>query len=70
MKAGFVSLGLAPRLARTEAAIGDRLPYARHLDDATIETRDGMLLQVIRMTGFPFETTDDPALSSIGGAVL
>ena len=63
MKAGFVSLGLAPRLARTEAAIGDRLPYARHVDDATIETRDGMLLQVIRITGFPFETADDQELN-------
>jgi type IV secretion system protein VirB4 len=63
MKAGFVSLGLAPRLARTEAAIGDRLPYARHLDDATIETRDGMLLQVIKIAGFPFETADDQELN-------
>ena len=49
--------------ARTEAAIGDRLPYARHVDDATIETRDGMLLQVIRITGFPFETADDQELN-------
>ena len=63
MRAGFVSLGLAPRLAKTEAAIGDRLPYARHLDDATIETRDGMLLQVIKIAGFPFETADDQELN-------
>ncbi|HLZ85514.1 MAG TPA: hypothetical protein VKQ54_18270, partial [Caulobacteraceae bacterium] len=44
------------KLASRERAIGDRLPYARHLDEATIQTRDGLLIQVIKLDGFPFET--------------
>lgn len=44
-------------LAR-EARAGARLPYGRHLDDQTIETRDGMLLQVLHLRGLPFETAD------------
>ena len=41
-----------------EAAAGARLPYAGQIDDYTMETRDGMLLQVIRLDGLPFETAD------------
>ena len=41
-----------------EALAGSRLPYARHIDDLTIETRDGLLIQVIRLDGLPFETAD------------
>lgn len=44
--------------ADREVSVGTRLPYARHVDDHTIETRDGMLLQFIRVTGLPFETVD------------
>ncbi|WP_339445082.1 hypothetical protein, partial [Pseudomonas hunanensis] len=39
------------------------LPYARALDDATIELRDGRMMQVIRLTGFPFETADSEELN-------
>src|ERR1700712_1923307 len=45
-----------------EQAAGARLPYARHIDDATIETRDGRLIQVLRLKGFPFETADTEEL--------
>ena len=48
---------------RREVLAGHRLPYARHLDDATIETRDGRLLQFIHLTGFPFETADTEELN-------
>jgi type IV secretion system protein VirB4 len=41
-----------------EALAGSRLPYARHVDDLTIETRDGLLLQFIHLAGLPFETAD------------
>jgi type IV secretion system protein VirB4 len=41
-----------------EASAGARLPYARHIDDYTIETRDGMLMQVIQLAGLSFETAD------------
>lgn len=46
-----------------EQAAGARLPYARHIDDATIETRDGRLLQVLHLKGFPFETADTEELN-------
>ncbi len=48
---------------RREVMAGSRLPYARHVDDATIETRDGRLLQFIHLTGFPFETADTDELN-------
>ncbi len=51
-----------PDAAREQAA-GSRLPYARHVDDATIETRDGRLLQVLQLAGFPFETADTDELN-------
>jgi len=57
----------ATRLAgpdpRREQAAGERLPYARHVDDATVETRDGRLLQVLHLKGYPFETADTDELN-------
>ncbi len=53
----------AERAARREHPAGARLPYGRHVDDATIETRDGMLLQVIHLAGLPFETADTEELN-------
>ena len=50
------------KLAAREKSAGSRLPYARHLDDLTIETRDGMLMQVVHMAGLPFETADSDEL--------
>jgi type IV secretion system protein VirB4 len=46
-----------------ERAAGSRLPYARHVDDTTIETRDGRLLQILYLAGFPFETADTDELN-------
>jgi type IV secretion system protein VirB4 len=59
---------LATRLAdapdpKREKPAGARLPYARHVDDATIETRDGRLMQVLHLRGFPFETADTDELN-------
>ena len=48
---------------RREQAAGGRLPYARHVDDATIETRDGRLMQVLHLSGYPFETADTDELN-------
>ena len=50
---------LAPR----EAAIGDRLPYAGHVDALTLQTRDGRLIQVLKLEGFPAETASDEELN-------
>jgi type IV secretion system protein VirB4 len=52
----------APSFARERSA-GTYLPYARALDDATIALRDGRMMQVIRLTGFPFETADSEELN-------
>ncbi|RIV85645.1 VirB4 family type IV secretion/conjugal transfer ATPase [Aurantiacibacter zhengii] len=51
------------KLAEREAPAGRHLPYARHLDAATIETRDGRLMQTIRIAGFHFETADSEELN-------
>jgi type IV secretion system protein VirB4 len=53
----------ARTLAPNEANIGDRLPYAGHLDDVTIKTRDGLLVQTLHLRGFPFETSSDDELN-------
>lgn len=47
---------------RREARAGDRLPYARHVDDATIALRDGSLMRAIHLSGMAFETEDGVAL--------
>lgn len=65
--------------AQREQAAGKHLPYARHVDDYTIETRDGLLMQVIQVRGLLFETADtdeinyrkqlrDAALQAIGSS--
>ncbi|MGB3846980.1 MAG: VirB4 family type IV secretion/conjugal transfer ATPase [Sphingopyxis sp.] len=46
-----------------EVSAGKHLPYARHADDHTIETRDGLLMQVIRLRGILFETADSDELN-------
>ncbi len=48
---------------KKEQSAGARLPYARHVDDATIETRDGRLMQVLHLRGFAFETADTDELN-------
>ncbi|HEX8380821.1 MAG TPA: VirB4 family type IV secretion/conjugal transfer ATPase [Allosphingosinicella sp.] len=46
------------RAPAKEQPAGKHLPYARHVDDHTIETRDGLLMQVIQLRGLLFETAD------------
>ncbi len=48
--------------AAKETRAGDRLPYARHVDAATIQLRDGALMRMIQVPGLPFETEDGEAL--------
>jgi type IV secretion system protein VirB4 len=52
----------APIWAKEQAA-GSHLPYARHVDDVTLQTRDGLLLQTIRLGGLLFETADTDELN-------
>ena len=46
-----------------EALAGSRLPYGHHVDDLTLETRDGLLLQFIHLDGLAFETADADELN-------
>jgi type IV secretion system protein VirB4 len=63
MRPTYASTNAARRLAPKEAFIGDRLPYAGHLDEVTVRTRDGLLIQVLHLRGFPFETQPDEELN-------
>ena len=53
---------VAPKAAKDKSA-GVHLPYARHLDATTLVTRDGLLLQTIRLGGLLFETADTDELN-------
>ena len=55
--------GAQARLARRERLAGDVLPYARHIDDVTLATRDGQQIQVLHLQGFAFETADTQELN-------
>ena len=52
----------AKKIAREQSA-GVHLPYARHVDDVTLELRDGSLMQTIRLGGLLFETADTDELN-------
>jgi type IV secretion system protein VirB4 len=49
---------------KKEQRAGEKLPYARLLDDKTIVLRDSSLLQCLHLTGAGFETADTEDLSS------
>ncbi len=63
MSGTFLTTGAAKVLAPREAQVGDRLPYAGHVDDVTLRTRDGLLVQTLHLAGFPFETAADEELN-------
>ncbi|MDJ0643826.1 MAG: VirB4 family type IV secretion/conjugal transfer ATPase [Erythrobacter sp.] len=56
-----------PKAMAREAPAGAHLPYARHIDDVTIETRDGLLMQTIKLGGLLFETADSDELNYRSG---
>lgn len=58
-----VSKHKGSRLARREQKAGERLPYARHLDGATLLTRDGAVMQTLHLKGLSFETADTEELN-------
>ena len=47
-----------------EARVGDRLPFARLVDENTLLLRDGSLLTAIQVPGLLFETEDTDALNA------
>ena len=56
-------LGAAAWSAK-EAQAGDRLPYARLVDERTILLRDGSLMSALQVPGLLFETEDTEALNA------
>lgn len=60
--AGLATRSVRPDPRREQPA-GSRLPYARHVDDFTLETRDGRLIQFLHLKGLPFETADTDELN-------
>ena len=52
-----------PKVIANEAPAGVHLPYARHIDEVTLQTRDGLLMQTIRLGGLLFETADTGELN-------
>jgi hypothetical protein len=56
-------LGAAAWSAR-EAHAGDRLPYARLVDEHTLLLRDGSLMSALQVPGLLFETEDTEALNA------
>ena len=63
MSRTFLSTGAAKVLAPREVPVGDRLPYQGHLDEVTLQTRDGLLVQTLHLAGFPSETAPDEELN-------
>lgn len=51
-----------------EAKVGDRLPYARLIDENTVLLRDGSVMSAIQVPGLLFETEDSDALNSHAAA--
>ena len=51
------------RFARREKRAADMLPYAQHIDDTTLATRDGAQIQILHISGFAFETADTQELN-------
>jgi type IV secretion system protein VirB4 len=63
LKAWTSKLTGDPKVVARETPAGAHLPYARHIDDVTIETRDGLLMQTICLRGLLFETADSDELN-------
>lgn len=59
----FLTTGVGKVLSPREVPVGDRLPYLGHLDDQTVQTRDGLLVQTLHLAGFPSETAPDDELN-------
>ncbi|MEM7570353.1 MAG: VirB4 family type IV secretion/conjugal transfer ATPase, partial [Pseudomonadota bacterium] len=51
------------RLFARETGIAKHLPYDRHVDDMTIQLKDGAFMQSFQLDGFAFETADTEELN-------
>lgn len=53
------------KAAARELDVGDFIPFTHHVDNHTIATKDGYLLQVIRIDGFAWETADQAQINQL-----
>jgi type IV secretion system protein VirB4 len=53
------------KVAAKEKDVADFLPYTRHVDPATLATKTGELLQIVKLDGYPFETADAATLDGL-----
>lgn len=63
MTGSLFTTGAAQVLRPREASLGSKLPYLGHVDPMTVRARDGALIQVLRLRGFPAETQSDDELN-------
>ena len=47
-----------------DLGIGIHVPYLRHVDEETVVTKSGLLLQVIRLSGLPYQTMDQAEINA------
>ena len=45
-------------VSRRERPVASHIPYTRHVDDHIIKTRDGLVLTILKLDGYSFETSD------------
>ncbi|HKQ30548.1 MAG TPA: hypothetical protein VJS66_04610, partial [Burkholderiales bacterium] len=50
-------------LREREASVGDYIPYTNHYNASTLLTKNGQMLQVVKLEGFAFETADTDTLN-------
>ena len=65
MNVAAVSRTRNGKAAARELDVGDFIPFTHHVDDHTIATKDGYLLQVIRIDGFAWETADQAQINQL-----
>ncbi|MFN3620769.1 MAG: hypothetical protein ACK4S7_10780, partial [Sphingorhabdus sp.] len=55
----------AQKPAKLDPSAGDRLPYAGHVNDHTLMTWTGDLIQMLQIEGIAFETADSETLNQM-----
>ncbi|MDR3418845.1 MAG: VirB4 family type IV secretion/conjugal transfer ATPase [Nevskia sp.] len=55
----------AGRIAARDAGSGEHIPYVRHADAWTLETRSGDLIQILQLEGKSFDTEDTRELDRL-----
>ncbi|SDR63779.1 type IV secretion system protein VirB4 [Rhizobiales bacterium GAS113] len=51
-------------VSRRERPVASHIPYTRHVDDHIIKTRDGLVMTILKLEGYSFETADMSEVNS------